>query len=409
MYTIKVKLYPNNETYNKLLVNCNASRFIYNWGLETSIKYYEKKSKFLSYCQLASKLKDFKEEYPWLKGCDSTSLQQSLKDLNQAFKNFFRRLKKNKKSKEKQKLGFPKFKSKFKSKYSFRCVMNLKIENNKVKIGKYKDITFRCSKRDMDLLNNYKIRNITVSKDCEYFYASILIDYDKPVNDNYIVKTCGIDVGVSKPFTLVYKLDGDIKANFVGIKIKNKLTNLELKRKKIQRSLSRKIKGSNNRNKYKLKLQRTFRKETLVRKDFIEKYTTKLSNYFKAICLEDLKLKNMTKSNKGTKENPGKNVKAKSGLNREMLRIGFYSFKTRLLQKLEARNKVLVLVNPKFTSQTCNKCGYKYKDNRKSQSNFTCIQCGHTDNADVNAALNIKDRGIKVLKYGDSVKYGKVA
>ena len=117
----------------------------------------------------------------------------------------------------------------------------------------------------------------------------------------------------------------------------------------------------------------------------------------------------MTKSNKGSKENPGKNVKAKSSLNREMLRIGFYSFKLRLLQKLQSRNKVLVLVNPKFTSQTCNKCGYKDKDNRKSQSNFTCIQCGHTDNADVNAALNIRDRGIKVLKYGDSVKYGKVA
>ena len=96
MYTIKVKLYPNNETYNQLLTNCNASRFIYNWGLETIIKYYEKKSKFLSYCQLASKLKDFKEEHLWLKECDSTSLQQSLKDLNQAFKNFFRRLKKNK-------------------------------------------------------------------------------------------------------------------------------------------------------------------------------------------------------------------------------------------------------------------------------------------------------------------------
>ena len=115
----------------------------------------------------------------------------------------------------------------------------------------------------------------------------------------------------------------------------------------------------------------------------------------------------MTKSAKGTLESPGKNVKAKSGLNRELLRLGFGTFKQRLTDKQKARNHFVVLVNPRFTSQICSNCGYKDKSSRISQSEFVCTNCGFEINADYNAAINIRSRGIKVLK--GNTKLGNVA
>ena len=400
MYTIKVRLYPNKETYKLLSNNCNASRFIYNWGLENSIKYYKKTSKSLSRFELDKQLPQLKEKLEFLQLADSTSLQQSLKDLNQAYQNFFRRVKKG------ENPGFPKFKSRFNHRQSFRCVMSNKVKDNKIKIGKYRNITFRCSKRDKELLNNTRIKNVTVVLEGGKCYASILIDYYKPVSKTYQYKVCGIDVGVAKPFSIAYK-NQDMIYKTNGIKVKRQLEKLEQKRKRLQIILSRKTKGSNNYGKVKLKINRVYQKEKNVRKDFIEKFTTQLSNKFKAVVLEDLKLQRMTKSAKGTLVNPGKNVKTKSGLNRELLRLGFGTFKRRLIDKQKARNHFVVLVNPKFTSQICSNCGHKDKNNRISQSEFVCIKCGYEINADYNAAINIRNRGISVLK--GNTKLGKVA
>ena len=400
MYTVKVRLYPNKETYNLLYNNCNASRFIYNWGLENSIDYYNKTGKSLSRSELDKQLPQLKEKLEFLALADSTSLQQSLKNLNQAYQNFFRRVKKG------ENPGFPRFKSRFNPRQSFRCVMSNQVNGNKIKIGKYRNITFRCSKRDKNLLNNYKIRNVTVVLEDKHFYASILIDYDKPVSKTYQYKVCGIDVGVAKPFSIVYK-DGDIICKTNGIKVKRRLEELEQKRKRLQIILSRKTKGSSNYGKIKSKINRVYQKERNVRKDFTEKFTTQLSNKFKAVVLEDLKLQKMTKSAKGTLENPGKNVKAKSGLNRELLRLGFGNFKQRLIDKQKARNHFVVLINPRFTSQICSNCGHRDKNSRISQSEFKCVKCGFEINADYNAAINIRSRGIKVLK--GNTKLGKVA
>ena len=401
MYTIKVKLYPNKEMFNLLYNNCNATRFIYNYGLNKSIKYYKKTEKILSIYEISADIPKLKEKLEFLQLADSTSLQQSLKDLNQAYQNFFRRVKRGENS------GFPRFKSRFTSRYSFRCVMNNTVNGNKIKIGKYRNITFRCSKRDKELLNNYRIKNVTVVLDGKYFYASVLIDYNKPISNEFQYKVCGIDVGVTKPFSIAYKKDRELICKTNGIKTRHKLKKLELKRKKIQKSLARKSKGSNNRNKCKIKLSNIYRKERQVRKDFIEKFTTQLATRFKTITIEDLKLKHMTKSAKGTIENPGKNVKVKSDLNRELLRLGFGTFKQRLIDKQKVRQHFVVLVNPKYTSQICSNCGHKDKNSRISQSEFICAKCGYEINADYNASINILSRGIKVLK--GNTQLGKVA
>ena len=171
--------------------------------------------------------------------------------------------------------------------------------------------------------------------------------------------------------------------------------------------MSRKNKCSNNYEKTKLKINRAYKKERNVRKDFIEKFTTQLADKFKTVVIEDLKLQKMTKSTKGTIENPGKNVKVRSSINREMLRLGFGTFRKRLIDKQKARNHNVILVNPRFTSQICSNCGHQDENNRRSQSKFRCTNCGFEINADYNAAINIRERGIKVLNGGTEL--GKVA
>lgn len=112
------------------------------------------------------------------------------------------------------------------------------------------------------------------------------------------------------------------------------------------------------------------------------------------IVVEDLKLKNMTKSAKGTSKTHGKNVKAKSGLNRVLLDLSIGEFVRQLEYKSKWYGRKLIKVNPAYTSQTCSSCGHKAKENRLSQSTFCCVKCGHSDNADYNAANNILRRGL---------------
>ena len=227
MYAVKVRLYPNRKTFELLNNNCNASRFVYNWGLEKSINYYNETGKTLSRFELDKQLPKLKENLEFLALADSTSLQQSLKDLNQAYKNFFRRVKCG------EIPGYPKFKSRFNHIQYFRCVMSNKIENNKIKIGKYRNITFRCSKRDKNLVNNYRIKNVTVTLEGgKYFYASILLDYDKPISSDYEYELCGIDVGIAKPFSIAYK-DNDNVLETDGIKIKRAIRKTRTKKKTV--------------------------------------------------------------------------------------------------------------------------------------------------------------------------------
>ena len=130
------------------------------------------------------------------------------------------------------------------------------------------------------------------------------------------------------------------------------------------------------------------------RKDFLHKLSLQYAENQGIVVVEDLRIKNMTKSAKGTKETPGKQVKQKTGLNRSITQQSWGMFFELLEYKLHERGGQLIKVDPKHTSQTCNKCGHVDKNNRKSQSKFECISCGHSDNADVNGAKNILDRGI---------------
>lgn len=157
---------------------------------------------------------------------------------------------------------------------------------------------------------------------------------------------------------------------------------------RLQRKLARAKRGSNRRAKVKDAIAKLKARETDRRKDWVEKTSTGLARRFDVIAVEDLKVKNMTRSARGTLAEPGRNVRQKAGLNRSILAAGWGQLVQRLEHKAPGR---VVKVNPAFTSQTCNACGHRAAESRESQSRFVCAACGHQANADVNAARNIRD------------------
>ena len=170
------------------------------------------------------------------------------------------------------------------------------------------------------------------------------------------------------------------------------------RKRRLQRKLARQVKGSNRRNQPKLAIAKLSAKESDRRKDWIEKTTTELVRNYDLIVLEDLKVKNMTRSAKGTVESPGKNVAQKSGLNRSILEQSWTMFCQRLSDKAANTTEQVevIFVNPAYTSMRCSKCAHTEPKSRKSQATFLCLACGHMDNADVNAAKNIIAAGLGV-------------
>ena len=199
------------------------------------------------------------------------------------------------------------------------------------------------------------------------------------------VEHCGaaisIDLGVSFPMATS---DGEIlQKNTV-------LDAIDSRYRKLQKKFSRqKNKQSVRRKRTKAQLADLKRKQTRCRKAYIHKATTELTKRYSYIAIEDLKVQNMTKSAKGDAEEHGKNVKAKSGLNRVVLNVAPYEMRSQLVYKAGWYGSHIEDVHPKNTSLTCPECGAIDKKNRKSQSVFECVECGHTNNADINAARNI--------------------
>lgn len=377
--TVRLRLYPNREQELLFEKNCGCVRFVYNTYLAKRIEFYERTGKGVSYAKMCSLLPKLKEQYAWLKEVDSTSLQQALKNLDMAYTNFFRRVKQGGVA------GFPKFKRKG-ERDSFRCTMSLQYKEGKLKIGKHGWVRVRGSTEHLA-----EIRQITVVKDAGKWYANCLTEVEE-VEHIHLHKRCGIDVGVKKPLTVVYNTESGLKTKVLGVKFSKELGRKENRRKRYQRQLARKQIGSVNSGKCKVRVNRAFYRERSFRKNWIEKVSNQLSNRFEVIVFEDLRLRNMTRSAKGNADKHGKNVKAKSALNRELLRLGLSTLMVRTEQKASEKQGRVMYVDPRFTSQTCPQCGTVDKANRRSQAEFKCVGCGHEDNADRNAALNIMNK-----------------
>lgn len=173
-----------------------------------------------------------------------------------------------------------------------------------------------------------------------------------------------------------------------------------------QKRMSRKIKFSHNWKKTKAKIQKIHADIANARKDFLHKTTTTISKNHALVCIEDLQIRNMSRSSKGNSERPGKKIKQKTGLNRAILDQGWGEFRRQLEYKMVWNGGILLTVPPQNTSRTCPCCSRASKENRLSQDKFLCIDCGYENNADVVGAINILEQGHRLLACGELAQSG---
>ena len=369
----KFEIMPNGEQIRKMKQFCGCSRFVFNRALAWQNEQYgQDNSVKFSYTKIANLLPEWKRELTWLKDCHSQVLQQSLKDLESAFRNFFQK-----------RSSFPKFKKKGLEE-SFRFPQGCKLEqqNDRLYLPKIGWIRYRNSR---DVVG--EIKNVTVSRKCGKWYVSIQTEFEmetpKP-NGGEI----GIDMGIVRFATLS---SGEY---FEPI---NAFKNLKGKLAKLQRRLKNKVKFSQNWQKLKAKIAKLHHKISNIRKNYLHQISSQISQSHAIVYVEDLQVTNMSKSAKGDVEQHGKNVKQKSGLNRMILDQSWFEFRRQLDYKLLWNGGHLVAVPPQNTSRTCPCCGYTAKENRQTQADFECVECGYTENADVVGAINILRRGQEIL------------
>lgn len=362
----KYKLKPTVRQQQMLLQHFGCCRFIYNWGLSRKKETYVNEKKSIGYLQLAKELTLLKNdgEHGWLKDVANESLQQSLRNLDNAFTQFF-----------KAKKGFPKFKSKKHSKNVCKFINNVRFDFDKWKVRIPKmGWTKICRNKSFDL-SKCKIGTLTVSQDkCGVFWCVIIVENGESLKPKIKVSeetAVGIDLGI-KDFAILS--DGTKYGN-------NKfLENGQKKLKRLQRRFSKAQKGSKRRERLRIKIARQHQKISNRRSDFLHKLTTDLTRCFDTICLENLNVQGMMKNHH---------------LSNAISSVAWNEFVRQLAYKAEWNGKNLIFIG-RFepSSKTCSCCGYVKKDLTLNDRHWVCPQCGTSHDRDVNAAINIRNFGL---------------
>ena len=361
-----------------------CARFTYNKALALQKELYEKEQRKLSYPELARYLVLWKKdaETSFLKEAPAQILQQKLMDLEKSYVNFFKKA-----------AGFPKFKKRGRRetcRFPDAKQIVLDQKNKRVHLPKIGWVQYWKSREVIGTL-----KNVTISYEGGDWFISFQVEQEIEPPLHPSTSMVGIDLGIVHFATL---------SNGDHIPALNRLKKHRNVLKRSQKKLSRKKKGSQNWKKHCKKLARTHKKIRNCRKDFLHKSSTTLSKNQAILVVEKLKIGNMSRSAKGEKKEPGRNVKAKEGLNRSILHQGWGKFIQYLSYKQKERGGLLIFVDPRYTSQACNRCGYVDAANRTSQATFKCQSCEHKDHADVNAAKNILAAGHAVLVCGEAVR-----
>jgi putative transposase len=382
--SIRQRLYPAPEVGSVLTRHCADARYVWNLGLEQR-GYWKQGMKSLSVYDQKRELTEARSANPWLADGSSSVQQQALFDLDRAFKNWW-----------KNPGHFSRPTWRRAGVHEGFYVRDLKVRrlNHKwgeVQIPKAGWVRFRISQVFAEVEQASSSR-ITLDRAGRWH-----VSFTTPAPGFERVATgavVGLDLGIAASVTTS---DGE------HLTMSPLLSPGERQRKRrLQRQLARQTKGSARRCRTRTSLAKLSAKEADRRKDWIEKTTTGLVRAHDLIILEDLMVKNMVRSAKGTLEFPGTNVRAKAGLNRSISNQAWAQFRTRLTDKATHATSPceVVAVNPANTSRRCSVCSYTAKENRKSQAVFSCQSCGHTENADVNAALNILAAGLAVSGRG---------
>lgn len=371
---IKIRLYPNKEQatmINKLL---GCYRVVYNQCLNRKIESYKNEGKTENLSTLGKfvhheLLKD--ENFIWLREQNTKVLKQAVKDMLTAYKNFFERHS-----------GYPKFKSKHDNKQSCRFEIGAISKRNDyttyhLSLANIRNIKFRCNEKYAKYLQKHRdnIRQATLTRlPCGEYQLSILVDGSlthKVKDTNSVI---GIDLGI-KDFVITS--EGEVFNNLHFKKSETK------KIKRLQHRLSKKQKGSNNRNKARIRLAKVYKKINDRKQYYLHAVSNSLIDENQVICMEDLNVKGMVKNHK---------------LAESICEMNFGEFRRMLEYKANWYNRKIVFVDRFYpSSKTCNNCGYINKELRLSDRQWICPQCGNMVERDYNAALNILDEGLRII------------
>ena len=372
---VKIRLYPTafqTTQINKLLGSC---RVVYNKALDRKIKQYKEHNITENRATLSHWFHHellTNPDFVYLKEQNTKVLKQSINDMLTAYDRFF-----------KLHTGYPKFKSKHNNKQSCRFERAAISKKNvytsyKLSLSNIKNVKFRCSKKYAEYLQKHKanIRQATLSKlPCGEYHLSILVDGDlthKGVQDTD--KCVGIDLGV-KDFVITS--EGEVFNNLHFNK------NEANKLKRLQKQLSRKQKGSNNRYKARIKLAKVNKKINDKKQYYLHAVSNALINENQVICMEDLNVRGMLRNHK---------------LAGSISEMNFGEFRHMLEYKAKWYNRKIVFVDRYYpSSKTCSCCGCKYKDLKLSVREWTCPECGKKHDRDINAAINILHEGMRLL------------
>ena len=382
--SIRERLYPQEQELSVLVRHCSDARYVWNLALEQRNSWRRGRSQKITAHSQMLELAEARK-VTWLKEGSSAIQQQALRDLDRAFWNWWKRP---------DHFGHPIWRrAGINEGFAIRDLSVRRINRKwgQVLVPKCGWVKFRVTRAWRDIQTASSAR-VTKDRAGRWF-----VSFTRPgpqIEREPTGEIVGLDMGVTHTVATS-------KGKFLDMP--KLLTKGERQRKKrLQRKLARQTKGSNRRNATKLAIAKLSAKETDRRKDWIEWTTTNLVRNYDLIALEDLKVKNMTRSAKGTVENPGKNVAQKSGLNRSILEQGWGMFRQRLTDKANGATTPveIIAINPAYTSLRCSKCGHTEQKNRKNQAIFCCLACGYMDNADVNAAKNIIAAGLAVQGRG---------
>lgn len=362
----KYKLNPTKKQEQKIAQFSGCARFIYNWGLNRKSEHYTETGENISFFDLGKEVTQLKKQegFEWLAETNSQTLQNSLKNLDVAYTNFF-----------KKRNSFPKFKKKSNIQ-SFQYPQGVKIESSKIYLPKIGWVKFFNSREFEGKIKTVTVTSVPSGK----YFVSILVDNKEelPVKKKVTPETAiGCDMGIKD---LLITSDSEIFENQKNFdRYKEQL-------KQEQRKLSRKVKGSNNYHKQRIIVAKIHEKISNTRKDYLHKISKYLVDNYDTICLEDLSIKDLL---------------AEKKMSKLISDASWATLRNFIEYKAEWQGKNVFIIGRYYpSSKTCSNCGSIKKDLKLSDRTYNCDKCNHSQDRDVNAAINIKNQGVgQILMY----------